>query len=123
MYPNLTLQSSKGSIVKTECGRTFLDFTTGIGVTNLGHSHNGVTKAVQSALSTCVHAQQNIIRHKPMHELIKRLADLSYSKTSSLDSWFFWNSGSEAVEASIKLARHATNKPNIIVMNLGYHGK
>lgn len=58
-----------------------------------------------------------------MLDLIDRLADLPAAKRAGLDSWFFWNSGSEAVEASIKLARQATGKPNIIVANLGYHGR
>jgi hypothetical protein len=77
----------------------------GIGVTNLGHCHNGVTRAVQKAAGELVHAQQNIMRHRPMVDLIDRLASLPFAQSSSLDSWFFWNSGAEAVEAAVKLAR------------------
>jgi len=117
------VKSSRGAIVTTECNRNYLDFTSGIGVTNLGHSHPGVTKAVIEAAPNLVHAVQNVMVHRPMMDLITRLSDLDVSKRSGFDSWFFWNSGSEAVEASIKLARHATKKPNIIVSNLGYHGR
>lgn len=117
------VKSSRGAIVTTECNRKFLDFTSGIGVTNLGHSHPGVTKAVIEAAPTLVHAIQNVMVHRPMMNLIGRLADLDVSKRAGFDSWFFWNSGSEAVEASVKLARQATKKPNIIVSSLGYHGR
>lgn len=58
-----------------------------------------------------------------MIDLIHRLSCLNISKSASLDSWFLWNSGSEAVEAAIKLARHSTGKQNIIAFNLGYHGR
>jgi 4-aminobutyrate aminotransferase len=123
MMPDLVAVSSKGAWVDTTCGRKFLDFSSGIGVSNLGHCHEGVTKAVQKASATLVHAQMNIMRHKPMMDLIDKLASLPLSKKASLNSWFLWNSGSEAVEGAIKLARQATGKPNIITMNLGYHGR
>lgn len=117
------VKSSKGSFVETECGKKILDFTCGIGVTNLGHCHPGVTKAAQEACGNLVHAQQNIMQHRPLLNLIDKLSNLEFSKKASLDSWFFWNSGSEAVEASIKLARQATGKPNVVVVSLGYHGR
>jgi 4-aminobutyrate aminotransferase len=123
MLPDVVAVSAKGAWVNTACGRKFLDFASGIGVCNLGHSHEGVTKAVQKAAGTLVHAQMNIMRHKPMIDLIDKLASLPLSKKASLDSWFLWNSGSEAVEGAVKLAKQATGKPNIIAMQLGYHGR
>jgi 4-aminobutyrate aminotransferase len=77
----------------------------GIGVTNLGHSHPHITASVTAACQDIVHAQQNIMRHRPMVNLIDKLASLEVSERAGLDAWFFWNSGSEAVEAAIKLAR------------------
>ena len=77
----------------------------GIGVINLGHSHPAVTESVTAACENLVHAQQNIMRHRPMVDLIDRLSSLEVSKKANLDSWFLWNSGAEAVEAAIKLAR------------------
>lgn len=123
MFPNLIAKSHKGSYVTTECGRRFLDFSSGIGVTNLGHCHPGVTEAVTKAVGTLVHSQQNIMRHRPMINLIDKLASLDLSKKAGLDSWFFWNSGAEAVEAAVKIARQSTGRPNIVAMNLGYHGR
>lgn len=98
-----------------------LDFTCGIGVANLGHCHPAVTKAAQSQLGKLVHGQINIAFQKPYLDLVKSLLPLM--PHPSLDTFFFWNSGAEAVEAAVKLARHATKKQNIIVMQGSYHGR
>uniref|UniRef100_A0A7S0SRI1 Acetylornithine transaminase n=1 Tax=Chromulina nebulosa TaxID=96789 RepID=A0A7S0SRI1_9STRA len=121
--PDVIVKSSKGSYVYTECGRSLLDFSCGIGVTNLGHSHERVSEAVINSVTNLVHAQQNIFKHRPMVDLVNRLSNLDLSVAASLNSWFLWNSGAEAVEAAVKLARQATGKPNIVAVNLGYHGR
>ncbi|BGP43475.1 hypothetical protein JCM10449v2_007510 [Rhodotorula kratochvilovae] len=120
-YTELVMTEGRGSYVKTECGRNILDFTCGIGVTNLGHCHPGVTKAAQNQVGTLVHGQCNIGFNKPYLQLLEKLLPVMPDK--SLDTFFFWNSGAEAVEASIKLARHATGKQNIIVVQGSYHGR
>ena len=99
------VKSSKGCIVETECGRKFIDFSCGIGVTNLGHSHDGVTKAVIEAVPNIVHAQPTIMKHRPLVDLVDKLGDLEISRKAKFDSFYFWSSGAEAVEASVKLAR------------------
>ena len=115
------IESGSGSYVTMTGGRRFLDFTCGIGVTNLGHCHPSVTKAVQHQVGQLVHGQINIAFQKPYLELVQSLLPLMPHK--SLDTFFFWNSGAEAVEAAVKLARHATKKQNIIVMQGSYHGR
>ncbi|KAG4428698.1 hypothetical protein IFR05_015820 [Cadophora sp. M221] len=115
------LESGSGSYVTSTSGRRLLDFTSGIGVTNLGHCHPGVTKAAQAQVGKLVHGQVNIAFQKPYLDLIDSLLPLMPHK--SLDTFFFWNSGSEAVEAAVKLARHATKKQNVIVMQGSYHGR
>lgn len=115
------LETGAGSYVTTTEGRKMLDFTSGIGVTNLGHCHPAVTKAAQEQVGKLVHGQVNIAFQKPYLNLIESLMPLMPHK--SLDTFFFWNSGSEAVEAAVKLARHATKKQNIIVMQGSYHGR
>lgn len=115
------LESGSGSYVTSVEGRKMLDFTSGIGVTNLGHCHPAVTKAAQAQIGKLVHGQVNIAFQKPYLDLIDSLLPLMPHK--SLDTFFFWNSGSEAVEAAVKLARHATKKQNIIVMQGSYHGR
>ncbi len=117
------VKSSHGHLVQTACGKEFLDLTCGIGVTNLGHSHKKVVAAAQKACETVVHAQQNIMRHEPMMQLIDNLSSTDLAKSAGLDAWFLWNGGSDAVEGAIKIARMATGKQNIITMNLGYHGR
>ncbi|KAK6497834.1 hypothetical protein TWF481_012234 [Arthrobotrys musiformis] len=118
---NVVLTRGAGSFVWTDEGRKLLDFTAGIGVTNLGHCHPKVTAAAQSQLSTLVHGQVNIAMHEPMLSLIEKLKPVM--PDPSLDTFFFWNSGAEAVEASIKLARMATKRQNVIVMQGSYHGR
>lgn len=118
---NEVIESGSGSYVTMVGGRRFLDFTCGIGVTNLGHCHPAVTKAAQSQTAKLVHGQINVAFQKPYLELIESLLPLMPHK--SLDTFFFWNSGAEAVEAAVKLARHATKKQNIIVMQGSYHGR
>ncbi|BGP11439.1 hypothetical protein JCM10049v2_007346 [Rhodotorula toruloides] len=120
-FTEMVMTEGKGTYIKTECGRTILDFTCGIGVTNLGHCHPKVTKAAQEQVGTLVHGQVNLGYNKPYLQLIEKLLPVMPHK--SLDSFFLWNSGAEAVEASIKLARHATGKQNIIVVQGSYHGR
>ncbi|KAK0193312.1 pyridoxal phosphate-dependent transferase [Armillaria mellea] len=111
----------RGSYVDFQDGRHMLDFTSGIGVTNLGHCHPKVSKAAADQCMNIVHAQCGIAFHEPYLQLIERLLPLM--PHPSLDSFFFWNSGSEAIECAIKMARIATGRPNIISMQGGYHGR
>ncbi|KAL8648035.1 MAG: hypothetical protein Q9226_006168, partial [Calogaya cf. arnoldii] len=115
------MESGSGSYITMVGGRKMLDFTTGIGVANLGHCHPAVTKAAQSQVAKLVHGQVNIAFQKPYLELIQSLLPLM--PHPSLNTFFFWNSGAEAVEAAVKLARHYTKKQNIIVMQGSYHGR
>ncbi|KAL0945288.1 hypothetical protein HGRIS_000794 [Hohenbuehelia grisea] len=110
-----------GSYVTMDDGRHYLDFTCGIGVTGLGHCHPKVSKAAADQCLSIVHSQCSIAFHKPYLELIQRLLPIMPHK--SLDSFFFWNSGSEAVEAALKMARIITGKQNIISMQGAYHGR
>lgn len=115
LLPNYIVKSGSGSYIYTECGKKLLDFSCGIGVTNLGHCHPTITLAAQKAVGEIVHAQQNIMRHENLVKLSNRLANLELSKKSNFDSWFFWNSGAEAVEAAVKLARQVII--TIIIIN------
>ena len=118
---NEILESGSGSYVTTASGRKMLDFSCGIGVTNLGHCHPAVTKAVSIQAGKLVHGQVNIAFQRPYLELIESLIPVMPDK--SLDTFFFWNSGAEAVEAAVKLARQATKKQNIIAVHGSYHGR
>ncbi|KAG1889831.1 pyridoxal phosphate-dependent transferase [Suillus subluteus] len=90
-------------------------------VTNLGHCHPKVSKAAADQCVNIVYAQCSISFHGPYLCLIKKL--LPIMPDPSLDLFFFWNSGSEAIEASLKMARQITGQQNIIGMQGGYHGR
>ncbi|TDB99125.1 aminotransferase class III-fold pyridoxal phosphate-dependent enzyme [Actinomadura sp. 7K534] len=101
-------------------GRRHLDFTAGIGVTGTGHCHPRVVEAAQRQVGTLIHGQYTTVMHEPLLRLTEALGDVL---PSGLDSLFFLNSGSEAVEASIRLARHATGRQNIVVFHGSFHGR
>ncbi|KAI0075125.1 hypothetical protein K474DRAFT_1664617 [Panus rudis PR-1116 ss-1] len=115
------MTKGEGSYVTLGDGRTLLDFTCGIGVTNLGHCHPRVSKAAAEQCLNLVHGQCSIAFTAPYIQLIEKL--LPVMPHPSLDSFFFWNSGSEAIEASIKMARTFTGRQNIISMQGAYHGR
>ncbi|MFJ8826907.1 aspartate aminotransferase family protein [Streptomyces sp. NPDC102467] len=101
-------------------GRRYLDFTAGIGVTSTGHCHPRVVAAAQEQVATLIHGQYTTVMHQPLQRLVDKLGDVV---PAGLDSLFFVNSGSEAVEAAMRLARQATGKPNIVVAHGGFHGR
>lgn len=109
-----------GSWIYATDGKKYLDFTTGIGVTSTGHCHPDVVAAAREQVGKIVHAQYTTVMHKPLLELTEKLGE--YLPTG-LDSVFYATSGSEAVEASIRLARMATGRPNIISFHGGFHGR
>jgi 4-aminobutyrate aminotransferase len=103
-----------------EDDRRYLDFTAGIGVTSTGHSHPKIVEATQRQIANLVHGQYTTVRHRPLLDLVDRLGPVL---PAGLDSLFFANSGSEAAEAAIRLARQATGRPNIVVFHGGFHGR
>lgn len=98
----------------------YIDFTSGIGVTNTGHCHPKVVKAVQDQAARMIFSQMNITIHPKAIELAEKLNGITPDK---IDRFFFSNSGAEAVEAAVKLARQATGRRNIIVMQGSFHGR
>jgi 4-aminobutyrate aminotransferase len=103
-----------------EAGRRHLDFTAGIGVTSTGHCHPRVVKAAQDQVATLIHGQYTTVMHRPLLRLTERLGEVL---PEGLDALFYLNSGSEAVEAAIRLARHATGRQNIVVFHGSFHGR
>lgn len=101
-------------------GNRYLDFTAGIGVTSTGHCHPRVVAAAQEQVGKLIHGQYTTVMHEPLLTLVERLGEVL---PAGLDRMFFANSGSEAVEAALRLARQATGRPNIIVFHGGFHGR
>lgn len=110
------LKKGSGTWVWNDQGCKLLDLTCGIGVTNLGHCHPRISEAAKAQVDELVHAQCTIGYSEKYVELIRAMLPTFAKVDPRLDSVFFWNSGSEAVEASIKLAREVTGKSNVIVV-------
>jgi 4-aminobutyrate aminotransferase len=117
---NFVAEHAEGSYIYTDDGRKLLDFTCGIGVTNTGHCHPKVVEAIREQAGLFLHAQANLVIHKPMLRLIEELCTIV---PPSIDSFFFANSGAEAVENAVKMARVATGRQNVIVFSGSFHGR
>lgn len=103
-----------------EDGRRYLDFTAGIGVTSTGHCHPRVVAAVQEQAAKLIHGQYTTVMHRPLLTLSERLGEVL---PAGLDALFYVNSGSEAVEAALRLSRHVTGRPNVVVFHGSFHGR
>ena len=117
---NIVVEHGEGAYIYDVDGDQYLDFTCGIGVTNTGHCHPEVVKAAQEQVGKMIHAQVNIIYHQPLLRLAEALREVM---PAGLDTFFFSNSGAEAVEGAVKLARHATGRPNVVVFQGSFHGR
>lgn len=119
-YTDLLIDRGEGSWLVTTEGDRYLDYTSGIGVTNTGHAHPRVARAVAEQASRLLHGQQNIVYHEQGLRLHERLSGLMPG-----EGWaaFLSNSGAEAIEAAVKLARVATGRPGIIAFRGAFHGR
>jgi 4-aminobutyrate aminotransferase len=117
---NLRVDRGEGSWLVTTDGERYLDYSSGIGVTNTGHAHPRVVAAVAAQAAKLLHGQQNIVYHEPGLRLHDRLRTVLPG-----GPWqaFLANSGAEAVEAAVKLARAATKRPVILTFRGGFHGR
>ncbi|MGE4489491.1 MAG: aspartate aminotransferase family protein [Kiritimatiellales bacterium] len=115
-----TVVRGQGCRLYTDTGKSLLDFTSGIGVTSTGHSHPKVAAAIAEQAQKLIFSQINCARHNVVSELAEELATVV---PPHLNRFFFAQSGSEAIEAAVKLAKHATGRANIIVMQGSFHGR
>ena len=116
----ITIDHAEGSWVYDTDGGKWLDFVVGIAVVNTGHCHPKVVKAVQEQAAKVPHAQMNIYRHSPMLELAEKLTGIM---PEGIDEVMFANSGAEAVENAIKLAKQVTRRPGVIAFQGAFHGR
>jgi 4-aminobutyrate aminotransferase len=116
----IVVDHALGAELWDEAGRRYLDFTAGIAVANTGHCHPRVVAAVQEQAGKILHAQANIYRHRPMLDLAASIARIM---PPGLDQVFFGNSGAEAIEGAVKLAKAATRRPAVIAFRGAFHGR
>ena len=110
----------EGVYLYDAAGRRYTDFTSGIGVTNTGRAHPRVVQAIQQQASALIFGQMNIVITPAALQLAERLNEVT---PAAINQFFFSNSGAEAVEAAVKLARMATGRKNLIVMQGSFHGR
>ena len=120
--PSIVISKAKGSRVYDADGKQYYDFTSGIGCHNVGHCTEGVVKAIQDQAAMLTHCS-NLFVNEPQVKLAKKLVEIS----GLGGKVFFCNSGAEANEAAIKLARKwgSANggRYEVITMRNGFHGR
>jgi len=122
-YTDLIVERASGSWIETVDGERYLDYTCGIGVTNTGHAHPRVVAAIAEQAARGIHLQQNIVYHQPGLELHRRLPERFPNPSDVPYGLFLSNSGAEAVEAAVKLAKAVTRRPLVIAFRGGFHGR
>jgi 4-aminobutyrate aminotransferase len=119
-YP-LVIDHASGSTVQDVDGNVFLDCAAGIAVNSTGHSHPEVVKAVADQAGRFLHMSGTDFYYELQVRLAEEIAAIVPIEGGVKS--FFGNSGTEAVEAAIKLARFATGRPNILAFLGGFHGR
>ena len=118
---NCYIAAAKGALIYDVQGNEFIDFAGGIAVMNVGHSHPRVVAAIKDQAEKFTHTCFMVLPYAPAVELAERLCRLvpgDFAKTA-----LFINSGAEAVENAVKIARYATGRPAIIAFDNAFHGR
>lgn len=115
----IVTERAKGTYLYDVEGNQYLDFTMGIAVNNVGHCHPSVVRAAQAQVEKLIHCSA-VTRHTMNIKLAEKIAQIA---PGSLDCVFLNNSGGEAVDAAIKMARFITGRPNVIAFTGAFHGR
>src|SRR5216110_2191220 len=119
-YP-LVAKEGRGIVITDVDGNEFFDFSSGIAVTSTGHCHPNVVRAIQKQAARLIHMSGTDFYYEQMPQLARKLESLMPGG----ESWrcFFGNSGTEAIEAAMKLARYATGRWQFIAFHSAFHGR
>src|SRR5947209_16512718 len=120
VYPKrpVTIVRGEGSTVWDDQGRAYLDCAAGYGVANLGHAHPAVVAAIRKQAGTLLSCPETL--HNDQRALL--LQELAAVLPAGLDRIFLSSSGTEAIEAALKLARAATGRTGVVAAMRGFHG-
>ncbi|UTR11969.1 4-aminobutyrate--2-oxoglutarate transaminase [Evansella sp. LMS18] len=113
--------TAEGALVRDVDGNTFIDFVGAIGTVNVGHSHPKVKEALYAQVDKYIHTGFNVVMYEPYIELAEKLAALAPGTHDK--KVMFLNSGAEAVENAVKIARKYTRRQGIISFTRGFHGR
>ena len=119
-YP-LVAKRGRGVVVEDVDGNEFLDFSAGIAVTSTGHCHPEVVAAIQQQAAELIHMSGTDFYYEHMITLAERLSAVAPMRGPH--SFYYGNSGAEAIEAAIKLSRYHTKRQNIIAFYGAFHGR
>jgi len=117
----LFVEKAKGAVVYDVEGRELIDFAGGIGVMNIGHCHPKVVAAIKDQAEKYTHTCFHVVMYEPYVKLAERLCILTPGSFPKMA--MFANSGAEAVENAVKIARYYTKRPAIIAFENGFHGR
>lgn len=120
-YP-CVIEEAKGAMIKDPDGNIFLDWVGGVGVLNVGHTHPKLVEAVKQQAEKFFHGMFNIVTHEKYVELAEKLGPRVPVKGKH-NKVMFANSGAEADENAVKIAKAYTKRSNIIVMSGAFHGR
>ena len=120
--PPLVVERAQGARVWDVEGREYIDFAGGLGCANLGHNLPAVVDAVHEQVDRYMHQCFMVGMYEPYVEVCRRLAELSPCRGENQKS-ILLNSGAEAVENAVKIARVATGRPAVIVFDYAFHGR
>lgn len=116
----LEIKKAEGIYIKTTDGKRYIDIISGIGVSNLGHRNHRISQAIRKQVGKYLHTMvYGEYIQSPQVKLAKKLVGLL---PDHLNSTYFVNSGSEAIEGAIKLAKRHTGRSNFVAMKNAYHG-
>lgn len=116
----VVVEHAAGAEITTPDGRTYLDCFAGIAVVNAGHVHPRVAEAAKAQIDKLIHAASYIYYVPSVADLAETLARIT---PGALQKTFFCNSGAEAIEGSLRLAKAASGKREIIALQMAFHGR
>jgi 4-aminobutyrate aminotransferase len=117
---DVPVKRAEGCTVEDFEGNEYLDVFSGISVTNVGHTNEHVLAAARDQLEEFVHGCSYVHPNEPVARLAERIAEIT---PGDLQKTFFCNSGTEAVEGAIKLARKHTGNKEVLALEMGFHGR
>ncbi len=117
----IIINKAEDFLIYDEKGDEYIDFTGSIGVLNVGNANSEVVKAIKEQAEKFTHACFHTYMHKPYIDLVEKLARITPGDFEKMGALF--NSGAEAVENAMKIARHYTERPGIITFDYAFHGR
>jgi 4-aminobutyrate aminotransferase len=119
-FADFEVSRGKGCYLFGTDGKKYLDFSSGIAVCSTGHTHPKIVTAAQKQVKRLIHICIGIANYEPYVALAEKLSKIVPIKNAQ---FFFCQSGAEAIEAAVKLAKYASKKPGLVAMRGAFHGR